>query len=256
MNISGADGILWAAGFAGHLLLLVILFFSRRAATYPIFSGFIAFSTIRTVLLFFLWRLASPASYVDAYWALVGLDTLLQFGLIWEIARAVFKRRNIWADDVRRQLITLCLVSIIGALWFAHLQQTRGFGVFQTTVLKANYCAAVFISALFAGMIVMSSRACVNWKSHVASIAAGMAVYSFLAILIEAVDNLSGFGGRGTLFAALQMTRKFLYLACVIYWSYSLSRTEPPQRTMSARMAGQLSALRDAVIGRNSFWDE
>lgn len=256
MNISNADGTLWAAGFAGHLLLLSILLFSGRAARYPVFSGFIGFSAIRTILLFLLWRFSSAASYVNVYWALVGLDTVLQFGLIWEIARTVFRKRNIWADNVRRQLMTLCLVSLIGAIWLAHLQQTRGFGPFQTAVLKTNYCAAVLMSALFAGMIVLSSKACVNWNSHIASIATGMAVYTFSAILIEAVDNLSGFGGRNTLFAALQMTRKLLYLACVIYWSYSLSRTEPAQRTMSPRMEGQISALRDAVIRRNPGWGE
>jgi hypothetical protein len=200
--------------------------------------------------------LCAAHSYVDAYWALVAVDTSLQLALIWEIARTVFKTGSSWSGNIQRQLIVLCLISITGAIWLTRLQQTHGFGPFQTVVLKANYCAAVLMSALFAGMIALSSRAYMNWKGHTASIAAGMAVYCFSAILIEGFDNIFGFGGHGTLFAILQTMRKLLYLACVLYWSYSLSRTEPPQRRMSPRMEGQLSALRDAVIRTNAGWGE
>lgn len=256
MNVSETDGVLWAAGFVGHLILLGILLFGGRAKFYPIFTGFIAFSAARTVLLFSLWRFANAASYTDIYWALVAVDTSLQLALIWEIAGVVFKRRGSWAREVWRQLMVLSLVSIAGAVWLTHLQVTRGFGPFQMVVLKANYGAAVLMSALFAGMIALSSRACINWKSHVSAIATGMAVYSFSGILLEVTDNLLGFGGHGTLFAALQTARKILYLACVIYWSYSLSRAEPPQRQMSPRMEGQLSALRDAIIRKSADWGE
>ena len=256
MNVSGADGILWAAGFVSNFVLFGILLFTGRAAIYPIFTVFVGFGTVRTIVLFSLWKFSNAVSYTDVYWVLVAVDTALQLALIWEIATAVFKNNHSWVGGIRRQLILLCLVSITGAICLTDLQMTRGFGSFQTVVLKSNYCAAVLMSALFAGMIVLSSRACVNWKGHVASIAAGMAVYSLSAILIEAVDNLFGFGGHGTLFAILQTMRKLLYLVCVIYWSYSLSRTEPPRRKMSPRMGGQLSALREAVIRRNAGWGE
>jgi hypothetical protein len=49
------------------------------------------------------------------------------------------------------------------------------------------------------GWLALSSIAGLNWKSHVASISEGLAVYSFSNILIEAANTVFGFGDKGDL---------------------------------------------------------
>jgi hypothetical protein len=256
MNVSGLDGFLWVAGFVGHIILFCILILRHRTPAFPFFTAFIGFSAARSVILFCLWQGSLARLYAPTYWSLVGVDTVLQFGLIWELVCKVFRRQGKWPIDIRGRLIAWSSVCVLVATCLTSLQGLSGQGWYQTAVLRANFFSAVAASELFVIMLVLSSDAGLNWRSHVAGIAMGFAVFSFVSIVIESVNNIYGFDTRGNLNATLQTARKELYLSCVAYWCSSLWRSEAPTRIMSPRMEGQVSALRDAVVQRNANGSE
>ncbi|MGA7155269.1 MAG: hypothetical protein WBY53_00385 [Acidobacteriaceae bacterium] len=185
---------------------------------------------------------------------MVAVDTFLQFGLIWEVASKVFRRRGAWVRDIRGQLISWTLASVAVATYLAFLNKPSGNGLFQSAVLLANFFPAVLISELFVVMLAVSSDAGLDWRDHVASIAIGLAAFNFPAVVLETISSLHGFDANGYLDVRLQTARKLLYLACVVFWGYALWRPEPASRTMSPRMEGQVLALQDALIRKETFW--
>jgi hypothetical protein len=256
VNISNLDGTLWAAGFVCHCALFAILLLRKLYKPFPVFSAFVGFSALRTVILFGLYHVSLRTLYLDTYWCLVAVDTLLQFGLIWEVASKVFRRRGSWVRDIRRQLICWTIASVAVATYLAFLNKQSGHGLFQNAVLLAGFFPAVLISELFVVMLAVSSDAGLDWRDHVASIAIGLAAFNFPAVVLETISSLHGFDANGYLDVRLQTARKLLYLACVVFWGYALWRREPASRTMSSRMEGQVLALRDAVIKEKSIWGD
>ena len=254
MRISGLDGFLWTAGLAGHIALLAIIFAKKRFSSYPVFSALIGFSVLRTVVLFCLRGHYGDPLYNHTYWRFALVDAGLQLALIFEIASKVFRPRGTWAVDVRSKLIVSMLGSIVVAGILAYLQDSTRHDLVENFAIKIGFFSVVLNAALFTLMIVLSSEAGLNWRSHIASIATGMAVYCFVGILIELVSRFSEANTLRDLLISLQVIRRWLYVGCVSYWGYSLWLPEPSPRKMSPRMEGQVAALRQAVIRRNSEW--
>jgi hypothetical protein len=256
VNLSNLDGSLWVAGFVCHCILFTILVLRLLYKPFPLFSAFVGFSALRTVILFCLYHLSLPTLYLNTYWCLAAVDTLLQFGLIEEVASKVFRRRGAWIRDIRGQLIRWTIVSVAVATYLAFLNKPSGHGLFQKAVLFADFFPAVLISELFVVMLVVSSDAGLDWRDHVASIAMGLAAFNFPAVVIETISDLHGFDANGNLDVRLQTARKLLYLACVLFWSYALWRPEPASRILSTRMEEQVLALRDGIIRKNGIWGD
>jgi hypothetical protein len=256
MRISGLDDFLWTAGLAGHIALLAILLVKKRFTSYPVFSALIGFNILRTAVLFGIRGHYGDALYSHVYWRLALVDAGLQLGLIVEIASKVFRPRGTWAIDVRSKLLMSIAGSAVVAAVLAHFQDPARRDAVEHLAIKMGYFSVVLNAELFTVMVVLSSEAGLNWRSHIASIATGMAVYCFLGILIELTSRFSEANTLRELVVSLQVMRRWLYLACELYWGYSLWRPEPLSRRMSPRMEGQVSALRDAVVRRDGRWSE
>jgi hypothetical protein len=256
MGISGLDDFLWAAGLIGHCALFAILLGKQRFHSFPVFSALIGFNILRTGLLFGIRGHYGDVLYSHTYWTLAIMDAGLQFALIVEVAGKVFRPQGRWAIDVRNKLLFWLILSVTIAAVLAHLQHPVGDDIFQVRALKIGYFSVILNAELFAGMIALSAEAGLNWKSHVASIAMGMAIFSFVNVVIELISRYGEAQTLHELLMFLTTIRRWLYLACELYWGYSLLQPEPSPRKMSPRMEGQISALHEAVIKRNRGWSE
>jgi hypothetical protein len=256
MKLSSLAGILWAAGFVGHCVLFAILCFRRRIRTFPVFSVYIGLAALRSPVLFWFWRDAHWKAYTIAYWIFIFCDTCLQLGLLWEIASKVFRRRGAWVPDVGGKLAGWSIASVAMAVALTALQKTAGHNWLENAFLRGSLFPSILICELFVVMVILSSRAGLNWKSHAAGIALGLAVFNFPSVVIDTIANLRGFDAKGYLPSVLESARKELYLACLIYWCYSMWRPELESRRMSPHMEGQVSALRDALLHRDKPWSD
>jgi hypothetical protein len=178
MKLSTLDGILWAAGFLLNCILLSILLVRRRAQRFPIFFTFIGLGVTRTLTLFWLFRHSEWSLYRTTYWIFIILDTCLQIGLIGEIASKIFRRGGQWLADVKRRLTFWSIASLAGAILLTALQQTAGRGWAQNAILRGDFFPSVLICELFVVMLVLSSQAGLNWRSHEAGIAIGLAAFN------------------------------------------------------------------------------
>lgn len=250
MSISGLKDILWAAGFFGNFAVLGTLIYKRHIRVFPAFSALIGLGILRTIWLFCIRDHYGDSLYSDTYYALSLVDAIVQLLLIYEIAYKVFRPRGSWAIDIRSSLIVWSVVSVAGAAILMYTQHPGGNDIVQVISKKIGFFSVMLNAALFVGLLTLSFKAGLNWRSHVAGIATGMAIYCFAGIPIELAARFGEAQAHAEVVARLSIALQFIYLACQIYWVYSLLQPEPLPRSMSLRMEGQVAALRDAVVRR------
>ena len=97
MHLTGLDFFLWAVSFLANLWLLFVLCYRRLAKSFPLFTALALLCVIRTVVMYFVLHYGTRHSYFVTYWSLAVVDTMLELGIVYEIASRVFRPVGVWA---------------------------------------------------------------------------------------------------------------------------------------------------------------
>ncbi|ADW70631.1 hypothetical protein [Granulicella tundricola] len=243
MQLTGLDLFFWAAGLAGHILLLGVLLIRHRATLFPLFTTLIAANIIRTVVLYFTLRHGTRHGYFLTYWTLAIVDVVLQLLVIYEVAWHIFRPLGEWAPGIRRNLlwVTLASVAVGGALTFLATPATKTLR--QAVVIRGNFFSSALMCELFVGLIVLAVTFGLPWKTHVARIAQGLGVYSIAGIVTDSATTVLGVANNSDAYRMLSHVRIALYLVCLVYWIVTLWLDAPSPRQMPEKMRRQLASL-------------
>lgn len=247
MHLTGLDLLFWAAGFGAHLTLLGVLLIRGRFRTFPIFTAFILSNLGRTVALYFVEHHGNRTSYFYTFWPLGILDTVLQLAVVYEMYSRTFRPLGAWARDIRGMFAWIAAVTIAVAAGLTWLAAPHARLWMQVVVIKGNFFSSVAMSELFVGMIALSVKAGMPWKTHVARISQGLGAYSMIDLVIETGHSYFGVGRNTQIYALLSHFRMSAYLICVAYWIVMLWRNAPDQRKLPDSLRGQLIRLQNAV---------
>jgi hypothetical protein len=247
MHLTGLDFFFWAVSFLENLGLLFVLWYRRRARSFPLFTALALLSVIRTIVLYFVLKYGTAQNYFDVYWSLAILDTLLELGIVYELASRVFRPVGVWARDVRGSFIWMVALSVIVALGLSWLASPPARSWEHSFVTKGTLFAAALISELFVLMMALSISAGLPWRTHVAKIAQGLGAYSLFGLLIDTGRSYFGVGREVPAFVFLSHTRIAAYIICLAYWTVMLWRKEEPSREMTQEMRERLFTLQRRV---------
>lgn len=247
MHLTGLDFFLWAVSFFANLWLLSVLFYRRLAKSFPLFTALALLCVIRAVVMYFVLHYGTRHSYFVTYWSLAVVDTMLELGIVYEIASRVFRPVGVWAPDVRGSFLWMAGLSVTVALGLSWLASPPARTWAESFVTKGTLFAAALISELFVLMMALSMSARLPWKTHVAKIAQGLGAYSLVSMLIETGHSYFGVSRELPVFVFLSHIRIAAYIACVSYWSVMLWRKEEPSREMTQEMRERLFTLQRHV---------
>jgi hypothetical protein len=247
VQLSGLDLFLWVASLIGHLVVLAVLLLRKRVREFPLFTAFILMNIVRTVALFFTFRLGTKDDYFYAYWSLAIVDVLLQFGVAYEIASHVFRPTGKWAEDLRWSFLWLLSLSAVLALGLTLLAAPPTKSLQQAIVIRGNFFASVLMSELFVGMTAMSVTMGLPWRTHVARIAQGLGAFSLVGFAIEGLHSHFGLSNGMQGYTALSQFRIVAYLGCVAYWIVTLAQEAPEAKGMPEQMQRQMLVLQSRV---------
>ncbi|HLH36146.1 MAG TPA: hypothetical protein VKX41_15855 [Alloacidobacterium sp.] len=243
MHLNGLDLLFWAAGFGAHLILLFVLLIRYRFRQFPIFTAFILANVLRTVVLYLVQRMGTKANYFYTFWSLGILDMLLQISVVYEMYSLTFRPLGTWAPDTRAALKRLGVAAVAVAAGLTWLAAPRARLWIQVVVIKGSLFSSALMTELFVGMIALSVKAGLPWKTHVARISQGLGFYSMVDVLVEAGHSYYGVGRNLQVYTALSQVRMSTYLICVFYWAFMLWREAPAARKMPKRLLSQLIQL-------------
>jgi len=245
MQLTGLDRFLWATGFCCNPLLLLVLFRRDRARSFPIFTTFIAFIFVKTVVLYFIYRFLPGDDYISASRFFLIADEILQFLVLFEIALHVFRPTGVWARDVWKTFAGTACVSVVVALPMAWLAVPSTATPARAIYVRGVFLCAVLMSELFVGMLALSATEGLPWKTHVARIAQGLGAYSIVCVVTDSISNY--LGNEPHVFAVLASLRTTASLVCEGYWIAMLWQEAPAPRELPESMLTQIYALQRQV---------
>ena len=242
MQLNGIDLWLWLAVLIAHILLVGVLFARERVRHFPIFTGLIVLNVGKTLVLFIVYRHLSALAYYDTYLAFAGVDYSLQIAVVFEIGRHVF-RTSAGNEDIRRSLILAGVAALVisSVLSWIALPATKWLS--DTLVIRADLLTAVLMTEFFVAMLVLSVRYGLPWKTHAAKIAQGLAFYSSICIVVEALHTYFGLKDGSATYTVVTRIRIVAYELIVCYWIATLSQDAPAEREMPYELQVQLIAL-------------
>jgi hypothetical protein len=249
MNLSGIQGLLWAAAFVAECLLLAVLFLRRRAASFPAFTFLIVFYVARSIILYALALRLGIRSwpYFLTYLPLACVDEAIQLVVFYELAMHVFCPTGVWARDIRRAFLWLIAASCVLALGLSMVASPSTASRYQTFLLHSNLFTSILMSELFVGMMVLSTTAGLPWKTHVARIAQGFGAFALISFALDAMKSYLGQLDGFDAYTNLSNGVKFAFVACAGYWTVTLWQEAPAPRELPDAMLMQIYTLQRRV---------
>jgi hypothetical protein len=233
MDLSLLDRVLWATGFSGHIALLSILVARGRVRGFPLFTLYIAYQIVTTMVLFATYREASARVYAVAYWDSAALDFALLLGVLAEIAYIVFRPATEWVQHSRGRLIGFGLAAILLAAGLSVWVHPSGSSLHALWRIRENLFTSIVTCELFTVILLTSQRLGLHWRSHVMHLGYGLTVWALMCFFVE---GLHAYWGRGLHFTILEHVRMFAYLGTLFFWIGTFWRDEPKRTIATAEM--------------------
>ena len=240
MNLSTLDKVLWAAGFVGHVALILILVLRRRVKHFPMFTTLLAFQLCTTILLFLLYRHGSSHAYSVAYYVSYIGNFALQIAVIWEIARDVLRPTGTWISDARRGFLVWSAVGIVLASLLSFFMPSAGLSRSEMWEMRGEVLTSLLTCEVFLAMIAAANRLGLQWRSHVMALGQGLTVWALVAILGDLGDVAIGWESKLAIFDHL---RSFVYLGALVFWMVAFWLPEKQRAPLSVDMQNYLVAL-------------
>ena len=253
MQISGPDQALWLAGFLGEASLAFVLITRREYRRFPIFFTWLIVLIALDPILFSVIRYASTLTYYKIYPLTQILDFSLQSGVLIEVACSV-----LWPERQRisNRLIAIiagasCL-AILATLAWTMSQSAESHRLFRafSRIQDLDFVFAFLRLLLFALMAGFSQMLGITWKNHVIRLAAGLAFYSAVALIIQlTLSHLPQSNSQSYLvdYSLLQHSQTVAYLGALAFWVWSFVQKDAPRREFTPQMQKILVTISQAA---------
>ncbi|HEY0758559.1 MAG TPA: hypothetical protein VGD59_04800 [Acidisarcina sp.] len=257
MTLTNIDNVLFFAGAAGHIILLLVMLKRKLYRDFPIFLAYLLFSLLAdpTVLLC-TYLLHVPSAtfvsspvYLRVYYAFAFPEYLLGLAVLFEIAR------NVLVREKRRLppgsfLLLAALVIAAGLVTFfmvGHGDSSSLLTSAGSVLTRIGLINAVLRIASFVAIALFAEFLGVGWKNHVLQLATGLAFYGAVDLIVRlAHSHITGGASvlaYHTQFRLLDELRVVAYLSTLIFWCWSFSRQEAPRREFSPQMAAFMVSI-------------
>ncbi len=244
MNLSHLDNFLWAAGFFGHVALLVVLLFRRHWRQFPAFTTWIGFNATLTVLLFAIYQKHAWPLYKHVYWSSAAIDIALQIAIVFEMARTVLRPTGTWVRDARAMFFTWGAAGAVVAMALSYAAVSSSGSALVVWEARGNLFTSMLTCELFFAMILASNRLGLVWRNHVMGLGQGLTLWALIALCKDVAQNFMGLHGS---LSALEHVRQFAYLGALLYWTVTFWLPEPARQPLPDEMREYLVALHKRV---------
>jgi hypothetical protein len=219
---------LWIAPHILLGILLVCLLRRGLLRQLPIFFGYLVFELVQFIVLFAIF-LHSPFPEAIYKWSLVigaGISSILELGVIYELANELLISRSSLASILRPVLQVILALLLLGAAIgsgaFSGISVQRVTNIFEMVDFSANLIEAGLVFALF----VFARAAQVSWHSWVRGVALGFGVSASIDLVSAALRAEWG----KSAFIVADLTQMAGFHVCVVIWlvfMFLADRTQP-----------------------------
>ena len=238
------DNALWFAGMMTEAAVVGLLLYRRVWRILPVFCLYCSWDLLGNAGLFAAVRLP-PASYLTAYLAETVVDSILEFGVLVELAWSVL--RPFRASLPRGSLAVVGgFVAVLGAaIWpFAAIP---GFGNLPPELhllMRLEQTTAILRVLLFLALAGCSQLLSIGWRDRELQVATGLGFYSLASLVVAMLHTHQK---MGPVYNHLEQVVVASGLCSFLYWVFSFAQQEAERREFSPQMQSALLAVAGAA---------
>jgi len=238
------DNALWFAGMMTEAAVVGLLLYRRVWRILPVFCLYCSWDLLGNAGLFAAVRLP-PASYLTAYLAETVVDSILEFGVLVELAWSVL--RPFRASLPRGSPAVIGgIVAVLGAaIWpFAAIP---GFGNLPPELhllMRLEQTTAILRVLLFLALAGCSQLLSIDWRDRELQVATGLGFYSLVSLVVAMLHTHQK---MGPVYNHLEQVVVASSLCSLLYWVFSFAQQEPERREFSPQVRSVLLAVAGAV---------
>jgi hypothetical protein len=244
MHFSLVSNLNWAAGSTLNLALLFVLLWRGRWRTFPIFTTWVSFQSIRTIALVLIYLHGARNLYARTFVWGSWIDFALQLGVVFEISRIVLRPTDTLARDARVQFLSAGLAGVAIAAFVAWRVSPPAWSVLYAWQMRGNLFTSLVICELFVVMTLTATRLGLGWRHHVMAIGQGLTAWSTIMVVKAAFQS---FFGTQRYYTQLEQVRGITYCAAGLWMIVQLWRDEPERRPIAPDLHEYILALHRRV---------
>jgi hypothetical protein len=238
------DNALLLAYILAELAVIGLLLYRRIWRLLPVFCAYCAWDLLSNAAVHFILRL-SPSSYVTTYMVETAVDSVLQFGILVELAWSVL--RPLRAFLSRRALVVVgaAILALGAAIWpFATIPGLGQLSTEMHIIARLLQTVSILRILFFLALAGCSQLLSIGWRDRELQVASGFGFYSLVGIVVAMIDS------RPTMepyYSLLSQVVIASYICSLLYWTFSFSQQEAERREFTPQMQTFLLAVAGAA---------
>jgi hypothetical protein len=235
-----ADSSLWMAGAAAEALVLLLLIRRRVYTTLPVFTFYMAWSLISD-----LGQYAAsnyyPASFVQIYVISLAIDSLFQFGVLFELSRSVLRPMAKMLPRWTPIALALLIALICAIIWpFANSPEFSRFTGEGRLLVHLQQSFSILRILFFLALAGCSQLFSIGWRDRELQIATGLGFYSMVSLSVSVLHTHQV---RGPQYHLLDQIVSVSYICSLLYWAFCFVQQEAERREFTPQMQNFLLAM-------------
>ena len=248
MNIS-TDSVITGIGVLAEVVFCALLTRRRVYQHLPIFYAYLIWGVISdSVVLLLNWRF--PAQYVKIYIVEVSLDSLLQYGVLVELAASVL--RPLGGPLPRRTMLGISLLVLLlgAAAWplttfpgLSHMELE------SQILLRLVQTFAILRIVIFLALAAGSHVLAIGWRDRELQVATGLGFFSLASLTANLLHTHQVYSHHYHLVDQLVAVS---YIGSLLFWTVSFARKDAPRREFTPQMQNFLLSVAGTASGHRT----
>lgn len=235
-----ADSVLAIAGIASEALVLLMLVFRRVVRTLPVFTFYLAWSLFND-LGYSAAVKHYPSSALLIYTVSQVIDSLFQFGVLFELSRSVLRPVAKLLPRWTSLAIAGLIVLICAAIWpLAQSSVFSAFNLQQRLLVHLQQTFSILRVLFFLGLAGCSQLLSIGWRDRELQIATGLGFYSMISIAVSVLQTRPAFYLQYHLMNEIVAAS---YVCSLLYWVFCFVQQEAERREFTPQMQNFLLAV-------------
>jgi len=234
------DNQIWFATVVAEVAIVALLFYRRVWRTLPVFFIFCSWGLVSDVGNYVIQQHFSQ-SYTTAYFVETIVESILEFGILVELAWAVL--RPIRASLPRRSLLVVCVLIVAAgaALWpFSGIRDLGHYPAVWRYLVHVQQTASFLRVLFFLLLAGCSQLLSIGWRDRELQVATGLGFYSVVSMGVTVLQSHQGMGQQ---YIHLNQFVSASYVLSVSYWAFSFATKEAARREFTPQMQSFLLAM-------------
>lgn len=245
LNLSWLGKAIWLVGFIIETSLVFVLVFRKKLKGLPVFMPFIAYGSLKTIVLFLTSWYGTKREYFWTYWIGAFASDPIEYWLLAEIVRDALRPLKVWGKSIERSmLIWAAIIVVTATLLAAGIGGPEGAKSLELWQIRAS----LFSNTVMCCMLTVLATTVVSHGSlgrpHLVAVSRGLLVWSFSQLLLDFVHSIVGWNHN---LQVLDYIREFLYLGVELYWVVVFWNPEKPRPPLPPEAIAFMEALHDQV---------